>query len=117
MLKKLAATLALVVGIGAVGITAVPQTADAHRIWIPGGNFHRHFGGNFGNFGNFGHFGHFRHFGGPFFGGYPIYIEPPIVYDEPIYYGPGPCWRLRNIALRTGSRYWWHRWHVCRFGY
>jgi len=31
----------------------------------------------------------------------------------PRYYNSGPCGWLRRRALRTGSRYWWRRYHRC----
>jgi hypothetical protein len=31
-------------------------------------------------------------------------------------YGGGCGW-LRDRAFATGSRYWWHRYHACRYGW
>ena len=47
------------------------------------------------------HFRHHRRFA--FFGAYP--------YD----YVDDGCYWLRRRALYTGSPYWWHRYHACRY--
>ena len=87
MLTRVATTLALAVGLGVAGLTALPSSADA-RIFI-------------------------HHHEGFFFGG-PIFLGPPIVYENP---GNGPCYWLHIRAERTGSSYWWSRWNSCRVQY
>ena len=49
------------------------------------------------------HFRHHRRFA--FVGAYPDY-----------YYDDDGCSWLRHRALLTGSPYWWHRYHACRYG-
>ena len=48
------------------------------------------------------HFRHHRRFA--FVGAYPYY-----------YYVDDGCSWLRRRALYTGSPYWWHRYHACRY--
>jgi hypothetical protein len=95
MLMKSLATLAAAAVFGAVGLVATAPSAEARpHIFFE----HHHFG---------------RHFGGPFFGG-GIFLGPPIDYDYSYNYPVGACRGLLARAERTGSPYWYRRWHQCR---
>lgn len=93
MLTKTAARLALAAGLAIAGLSGLPAKADArsHSMFME----HHH---------NF--------HGGPFFGG-PIFLGPPIVYEQP-FYPAGACRELLARAERTGSPFWYRRWHQCR---
>lgn len=101
MQKIFVAALSLAAGLSASGLATAP--ASAH-----GGYGH----GAYGH-GTYGHPGvrvhepkrHFHH------GFYKPYGYSPVhVYRS---YGQG-CYQIKERALRTGSRYWWHRYHECR---
>jgi hypothetical protein len=107
MLRKITSTLALTIGLAIAGLTALPSNADAKKFWWP----HNHHGIFLG----VGHQHHGGIFGGGIFGG-GIFLGPPIVFDDGPYYRSGCGW-LHAKAERTGSSYWWRRYHVCRYGY
>ena len=44
-----------------------------------------------------------------------VFIGGPLVYGA-YAYGDG-CYWLKKRAIRTGSSYWWNRYHNCRYGY
>ena len=110
MLRKIATTLALAVGLGTAGLVLSPTTADARPfIWFP----HPHMGMGIEHVhqDRFFHHGFFHH--GPFFGP-QIFLGPPIVFEQEQVFSPGPCYWLGVKARRTGSPYWFNRWHACR---
>lgn len=72
--------------------------ADVIQVGRRGGHFR---GGGFRRHG-FGHHGFRRHHFGS-----RIYL----------YNGGGGCYWLKKKALWTGSRYWWHRYNQCRYGW
>ena len=73
------------------------------------GRIHRFRGSRFYGGGSYRrhHRRHYRNF----------YVGVPYLYG--VYgYGYGPdCYWLKRKARRTGSRYWWRRYHECRYGY
>ena len=89
MLRKIATTVALAVGLGTAGLTALPATADARAFFFfhP---FHEHL-----------------FFPGPFFFSGPrIVIEHRNRFDS--------CLWLFVKAEETGSPFWWSRFEDCR---
>lgn len=72
--------------------------------------------------------GHFRagprFYGGGgkhFYGGHRFhrrhFFGPRIYFGSNYYRYNNGCYWLKRKALRTGSRYWWHRYWECRNGY
>ena len=98
MLSKFTTTLALAASLGVTSLLAAPTPAEARPHFMLGMEHHHH------------------HHGGIFFGGPQIFLGPHIIYETPVY-SPGPCYWLRVRAGRTGSRYWFNRWHQCRWQY
>jgi hypothetical protein len=54
--------------------------------------------------------------------GFRIVIGAPLVYGGygygyRAYRGHRPCYWLYRKAQNTGSRYWWKRFHQCRYGH
>lgn len=47
--------------------------------------------------------------------GVGIVLGAPIVYGG-YGYGYRPCYWLYRKAMNTGSKYWWKRFHECRYG-
>ena len=43
--------------------------------------------------------------------GYPGYVGYGYVYGY-----HHSCWWLKKKAIHTGSPYWWHKYHQCKFG-
>jgi hypothetical protein len=109
MSKSFFKMLAFVTGIALSGLAAAPASAmqpvthsgASHGIAVPARHIvhpgirhldnhprlHRHFRSGF-------------------------YIAPVYSYRS---YDDG-CYWLKRKALRTGSRYWWHRYNECRWG-
>ena len=56
-----------------------------------------------------GHKHKHRHFG------VGIVLGAPIVYGG-YGYAHRPCYWLYRKAMNTGSKYWWKRFHECRYG-
>ena len=48
--------------------------------------------------------------------GVGIVLGAPIVYGAYGYHGHRPCYWLYRKAMNTGSKYWWKRFHECRYG-
>lgn len=90
--------LALAAGLSAMSMAAVPASAHGsgvhhgfvgHSLYRPHAPFHHGF--------------YRKHF-------YPYaYAHQKYAYDD-------GCYRFKARALRTGSRFWWHKYHECREG-
>jgi hypothetical protein len=77
-----------------------------------GGGGHRSYGG--AGHRSYGH-RHFRHHGHSHHRHHRhrhIFIGAPDYYYDSYGYNGG-CYWLRSRALRTGSAYWWSRYHAC----
>jgi hypothetical protein len=85
-----------------------------HRSY--GGGGHRSYGG--GDHRSYG-LRHFRHHGHSHHRHHRhrhIFIGAPDYYYDSYGYNGG-CYWLRSRALRTGSSYWWSRYHACVANY
>ena len=107
MLKRLLVGLAALVASAAiVPANALPSAGSpVKETAITPVRFH----GGFHHFGSIHGFGWFHRFHG---------FRRGVIIGAPVYYyGYGGCAWLRHRAVVTGSPYWWHRYHRCRYGW
>jgi hypothetical protein len=103
----------LLVGLAALAASAALVPANALPVTgtptFPAAVTPARFHGSAHRFGSFHRFGGVHHFHG---------FRRGVIIGAPVYYyGYGGCAWLRHRALVTGSPYWWHRYHRCRYGW